>query len=580
MKIETLKIQSFRGIPKELNIGFLKGGDSVSMLLFGDNGSGKSSMIDAIEFCLQARINRTKHLNNEFFPFPVSFYSNSDSQVEIKFAKSNNTISRKIFFPNAKDGEELSFRQSNSQPHESFRISPIVLRRKDILDFNNAPIRRKQVVLFDFLRDSEKEDWESNPPMEIEKLNNERNKIKNKRNQTINQLATILKIRTEDIPLEKGKFDNFIRDKVYKGLNKKQRNSLERRGRRLQVNEKALHCVRTLRKYQTEVININSQVNILMKENKVKLDKKKITCEILVNASTFISNSFNKIAKIDYVEKIYLKFGKESEVALSIEVELKNGKIGNPNNIFSEAYLDLIALLIFLAFLKESTKFGQSKLLILDDVLQSVDSTIRLSFADFLLKEFHDWQLIISAHDRLWLNQLRSLFRQNNHRFNEKEIIRWDFSDGPILKNGNSNIDDTLDQAIEAGEFEIICSQTGILLEIICNELSFRLPISVKRKYEDKYTLGDMWPGIFKILKKTNLKNEVESVETFIHLRNLIGAHYNSWAYSLSSSEAYDFGYSAINLYRKVYCKSCHTWIKNINNERLFQCRCKKLTIQ
>jgi len=75
-------------------------------------------------------------------------------------------------------------------------------------------------------------------------------------------------------------------------------------------------------------------------------------------------------------------------------------------------------------------------------------------------------------------------------------------------------------------------------------------------------------------------KDVAERVETFIHLRNLIGAHYNSWAYTLSTSEAYAFCSTAIDLYRKVYCKSCHTWIENINNDRQFQCKCKSLIIQ
>jgi hypothetical protein len=437
MHIKSINIHSFRGIPNDLTIDFVKQDKCVSMLLYGDNGSGKSSIIDAIEFCLQARINRTKNLKNELAPFPISYYSNKDAKVVITFDKDNQIFSRKIILSNIETSDEVILVTNNSQPQELFSISPIVLRRKDILDFNNAPIKNKQVVLFDFLRDSQMENWEKNPSEELTSLEDEKLKIKNSRKKTITQLAKILKVSEDEIPLDMHKFDDFVREKIFKGLNKKQRGSFERKGVNVIVNEKALKCVNFIKSCYPEINKVNTQIVHLKRNNTVRLDKKKITVDILKNASEFISSSFNKIAKTDYIESLYLKLGDETEVSLNIEVELKNGKKGTPNNIFSEAYLDLIALLIFLSFLKESAKFGQSKLLILDDVLQSVDSTIRLSFADFLLKEFADWQLIISAHDRLWLNQLRNIFRQNNHLYVEKEIIRWEFSNGPILRNGS-----------------------------------------------------------------------------------------------------------------------------------------------
>ncbi|MBK8566065.1 MAG: hypothetical protein IPN76_22665 [Saprospiraceae bacterium] len=88
---------------------------------------------------------------------------------------------------------------------------------------------------------------------------------------------------------------------------------------------------------------------------------------------------------------------------------------------------------MFLSIIKEAADNGQEKVLILDDVLQSVDSSIRLMFVDFLLKSFRDWQLIFSIHDRLFLNQLKTIFRRHNHEFSEVEILKWDFENGPFL---------------------------------------------------------------------------------------------------------------------------------------------------
>lgn len=294
-----------------------------------------------------------------------------------------------------------------------------------------------------------------------------------------------------------------------------------------------------------------------------------------------LTEAFCSTSRQSFVDRIEIMFGTLTDVSLSILVHLKNGKTCSPNEIFSEANLDLLSLLVFFSLLKESANRGQAKLLILDDVFQSVDATIRVSVVDYLMKEFSDWQLIFTAHDRLWRYQLREILRRHGHSFVEREITRWTFDKGPIIRESRRELESSLIEALASSDLVNICAQSGILLEAICDRLSWTLPVSVMRRKEDKYTLGDLWPSVAKTLKKTTAKIEAEGVDRWLPLRNLVGAHYNEWAISLSLHEAQLFGEAVISLYRKSRCSNCFSWIesKSANSKGLWQCKCGDVSL-
>lgn len=301
--------------------------------------------------------------------------------------------------------------------------------------------------------------------------------------------------------------------------------------------------------------------------------------DFLVKVGDKLTKSFLEISPLKFVESIKIKYDNQSVLALSLVFVLNNKTCCTPNQILSEANLDLLALLFFLSFIQESAERGQSKLLILDDVLQSVDSTIRVSFITYLLKNFSDWQFIITAHDRLWHRQLVEMMNLHGHKHCSLAIVDWSFESGPKIKIGATNIEESLQIAIGNNDLYGICSQSGLLLEQICDGISKNLNTTIQRRKDDKYTLGDLWPGIVKDFKKTSLREQVEAVEKWLHLRNLIGAHYNEWALSLSLEESKSFGHSVTGLLDLVKCKKCSSWLLNSTEFNFFSCKCGAIQI-
>jgi hypothetical protein len=572
LKISKVGINSFRGIPGKLIIDLASGSanKAKSLILFGDNGTGKSSVVDAIQFALQGEIGKERKLRSA-----ISFSNESLPSVQISLSDGREVFRSVI---SDIDGVELS---SNNRDKD-FYVAPFVLRRSDILRFLNTPDEKRQIVFFDyrFTRDNIQDEIQHNGAFgeEKTKLQEDRIQKKNKRRKLVERLAQRIALSIEDIPTEEKAFDAFVRDKVHAGLNAKERSRLKKGD--VGYADPIVHSlVKEIRETTRQLISIQKEQKKILKYE-ADLARRLIVKELIEKAEERITKSFKSISRADFVDRIELVCGEMSAASLSVNIHLQNERFCSPHQIFSEANLDLLVLLIFLSLAQEAVEKGQAKFLILDDVLQSVDSSIRVSVVDYILKEFSDWQLIITVHDRLWKSQLCDLFRRNNHEFIESEIIRWSFSDGPTIFNTSKDVDYFLLEAIEAGQAVNICSQSGLLLEEVCDRLSWLLPTSVTRRKEDKYTLGDLWPGIYKTLKKTNMKNIVNEIDKWLHLRNLVGAHYNEWARSVSLQEAESFAEAVLQLFWHVRCNNCFRWIEPIGSQgKHWRCRCGKLDI-
>lgn len=574
MKIKKLEINSFRGVPDKLIIDFSsKNKSPTSLILLGDNGVGKSSIVDSIELCLQGQISQSTALDLKTSPSARSFYSQNLPKIRITL-ENDEVVNREIIY------DEQGILSNVKSAHRLFSVSPFVLRRHDLLRFIDSSEAERALVFSNYLRDNNNADWVEHPIDEIKRLQDERLRLKNERDSLILALANELKISVDDIPFNRKEYNEFVKDKIYKGISKFQ---IETSGFKVKLNQKAIQLADDVYSAMENHRKIKSQINEFSVSAKAITFPKHLLSQLeifLSRVSEKLTASFLEISPLQFLDRIEIKYDNQSVLALSLTLFLKNNRSCSPNQLLSEANLDLLALLFFLAFIQESAERGQSKFLILDDVLQSVDATIRVSFISYLLKNFHDWQYIITAHDRLWHRQLIELMNSHGHQHFNISIVGWSFEQGPEIRNIEGGIDDSLSVALQEKNLINICSTAGLLLEEISDVLSKTLNISIHRKRDDKYTLGDLFPGLVKQLKKSSIKAQVEQVEKWIHLRNLVGAHYNEWALALSLEEARLFGESVINLFNVVKCKNCSRWISNNPELNFYSCKCGSIMVQ
>ena len=569
MKIRKIEINSFRGIPDKLSIEFpIVNNKPVSLIILGDNGVGKSSIVDAIEFCLQAQISQSKLIT----PSVKSLYSDKLPEISV-FLESGDIVNRKLI------EDEQGSLLNEKHPHNLFSVSPFVLRRHDILRFIDSSEAERTLVFSNYLRSEVDIDWKEHPIDELRRLQDERLLAKQKRDKLIKELSIELNIFENEIPFNPKEYHEFVRVKILNGLSRKE---IDAKKITTGLNQKAILIADDLYKAMSEHRKIKNQINSFSISNNISTFPKHLLnqlADFLGKVGTKLTETFLEISTLDFIERIEIDYGNQSVLAISLVLVLKNGTRCKPNQLLSEANLDLLALMFFLAFIQESAERGQAKFLILDDVLQSVDSTIRVNFLSFLLKNFSDWQYLITAHDRLWHRQLIELMNLYGHQHSTISIVEWSFDKGPKIATASNNIIESLNLAIENNDLISICSNSGLLLEQISDGISKSLNTTIHRRRDEKYTLGDLWPGISKLLKKTVLKDKIESVELLLHLRNLIGAHFNDWAMSLPLKDAKSFGEAVIELYHSLKCEKCATWPINNTEFNFYSCKCGSVVI-
>ena len=257
-------------------------------------------------------------------------------------------------------------------------------------------------------------------------------------------------------------------------------------------------------------------------------------------------------------------------------------KIGDPRGYYSEGHLDSLGLCFFLAIRNlHKQKNPDFPLLILDDVLHSVDYQHRFKTAKLIFDNFHDYQIIITTHDRMWFEKLKLVSR--NLPYKKYRISSWSVDDGPGFGDYKSDYEWlSSSEGTQANPADKII-KAGRLLEEILQNLCDSLSIKVPFRIHGDYTLAPLWDNFFSKSKSSTIythnKDLFETIEFLRFQRNWVGAHYNEWANGLTEDESEQFSDSVLKLYEIVYCMDCNRYIMTIPqfNDGKWRCRCDKL---
>ncbi|MCL3861735.1 AAA family ATPase [Actinotalea sp. K2] len=564
LKVASITLDGFRGVPGQLKVNFAgRNGQPQSAIVFGENGSGKSSIVDAVEWACQGKVGRAA-VTGGSGPLLLNVKAGSCS-VEAVLADDIHLHRRLL------PAEDGAFRVEGTSTPESLRGAPMSLKRSDILRFLDSPAIRRGTLFFDHALDGGAAAVPQHLNAAQEALEEDRHQIKVRLREAGARLAGRLEV--EPPPRDSEAIMLMIKNEVYLGLGNHDwgRITVPRDVRQHLDEIDAIRREMKAANHRAKVLGLSPGAAEALRRMQL----------FLGDVSEWMTTAFRSVTGASHVDAITVQFGRLSEVSLEVEVALSNGSVATPRQVFSEGYQDLVALLYFLAVSRAAGQRGQSPVLILDDVLQSVDASIRVALMDLVVREFRGWQLLVTVHDRMWRTQLRDIFQRAGHPVTEIDIRRWEFADGPHIaaaSSGSGDIDQPLWVALGAGDPATVCGVAGRLLEQICDRMSWTIPISVQRKRGDAYTLGDLWPGTVKEMKGTTAASAFAEVDRWLHLRNALGAHYNEWAESATWSEAEAFGLGVLDIAARMHCGRCKAWVER-RGIRSYQCRCGETSV-
>jgi DNA repair exonuclease SbcCD ATPase subunit len=330
--------------------------------------------------------------------------------------------------------------------------------------------------------------------------------------------------------------------------------------------------------------------------------------EVLNQIYTDIEERFEHYYTSIHPDESPFELGLEpTETGLDMEVEFRNKGQYPPHALHSEGHQDSMGICLYFALFDWLQEQEELSVMLLDDVVMSVDAEHRRPLADLLSSELaQDYQMFITTHDDLWHRHLRSSGVVN--AANSIQFSGWDIDDGPRTLDRPEMEWETIEAELDAGNISIAAHQTRRMAEWFLREACDRIDGKVPFKADSKWTLGDFQDGVISRYGEllgmakdaANSWGREEQIEKFNELdeqRGVIATRIQEDGAALNpnvhwNEEESEFAHCtpaelelAVEAYKDFYellwcseCGSCIKVVQDGNSDIGVQCACNAIS--
>ena len=187
-----------------------------------------------------------------------------------------------------------------------------------------------------------------------------------------------------------------------------------------------------------------------------------------------------------------------TEGSLGFDVNFYDRGLFPPAAFHSEGHQDGMGVCLYLALMKRL--FGRRfTIALLDDVVMSVDAGHRYQFCKLLKTHFPDTQFVITTHDRLWAEQMKSAGLVTGKR--SLAFHSWTIDTGPLVESSDEIWQD-IASSLGKGKVEAAAAALRHHLEYESRHLADQLGAAPQFRADGNYELGELLPPVLKRMKE------------------------------------------------------------------------------
>ena len=324
----------------------------------------------------------------------------------------------------------------------------------------------------------------------------------------------------------------------------------------------------------------NTLLKILADQRKDYVEK------VLAGISTEVGTLCDKIHPGEGIKvKIFLDPKKRASAEMSGAF---GGENVPPQAYYSESHLDTLGVCVFLALTKRF--HGKDAIVVLDDVVTSVDAPHMDRFMNMLIDEADNFtQVLIATHYRPWLEKFRHA-RGHTAKAHIIHLSPWSLASGIRSGHAKLAVQELRDISVATPfDRQAVASKTGIFLESLLDQLALLYECKVPRKPEPIYTLGELLDSfgrkLLSSLKSelhidvtpataTELKPLIDNVAAFSWIRNQVGCHWNMAGFDVPDVDIFKFAEKTLALADALICPKCGSLPTKGKSGEYWQCRC------
>ena len=343
------------------------------------------------------------------------------------------------------------------------------------------------------------------------------------------------------------------------------------------------------RAVENRVIDHNEARLFAKRSNILLTEYEKARDTLLEGLYTRVSDRFVGLynALHDHESEYFSAGLRPNGASLNFEVDFMGRGTHPPHALHSEGHQDSMGVCLFLALNEEITN-PNLNVIVLDDVMMSVDASHRRELCSLIKDQFGHCQFVITTHDKTWASQLKQEGVVQPSQM--VEFTSWTVDDGPSTR-GTTELWDQIQIDLDNGDVKEAAFKlrrsTEDVFESVCDAFGAKIPYNSRmvwqlddwlfpamREYKEVLDLAlraarswDQKELVAEFTEKESVRKQVYGRISDDQWAINAAVHYNNW----ENMEKEDF-LPVVEAFRDLHglfvCSSCRRLLEKTPKKR------------